>query len=47
MKMSINKPMPKSLKGEYSSVEELVNSKIKRANQTLKNVNLSILPKLT
>ena len=43
MKTTINKPTSKAQKGEYSSIEELVQDKLKKATQTLKNVDLSKL----
>ena len=43
MKTTINKPNSKPQNGEYSSIEELVQDKLKRATQTLKNVDLSKL----
>lgn len=46
MKTINNKTATKMQKGEYSSIEELVQTKLKRASQTLKNVDLSKLPKL-
>ena len=42
MKTTINKPISKQ-NGEYSSIEELVQDKLKKATQTLKNVDLSKL----
>lgn len=46
MKTTINKAETKNKKGEYSSIEELVQAKLKRSAQTLKNVDLSKLQKL-
>lgn len=46
MKTTVNKPAPKKLKGEYASIDALVQDKLKRASQTLKNVDLSKLPKM-
>jgi hypothetical protein len=43
MKTTINKPISKPQNGEYSSIEELVQDKLKKATQTLKNVDLSKL----
>lgn len=46
MKTTVKKTVTKKLKGEYASIDEFVNSKLKRANQTLKQIDLSKLPKL-
>jgi len=46
MKATINKPTTKKLKGEYASMDALVQDKLKRASQTLKNVDLSKLSKM-
>ena len=43
MKTTISKPISKPQNGEYSSIEELVQNKIQKATQTLKNVDLSKL----
>lgn len=45
MKTTIDKPASKKLKGEYSSIDEFVKSKLERATQTLKKVDLSKLQK--
>lgn len=45
MKTTINKPATKKLQGEYSSIDEFVKSKLQRAKQTIKKVDLSKLPK--
>ncbi len=45
MKTTINKPKTKKLKGEYSSIDEFVKSKLDRAKKTLEKVDLSKLPK--
>jgi hypothetical protein len=37
----INKVSTNIQTGEYSSIEELVQSKLKRASETLKNVSLN------
>jgi hypothetical protein len=47
MKTIVNKPTTKKLKGEYSSIDEFVKSKLERATQTIKKVDLSKLPKFT
>jgi hypothetical protein len=47
MKTTINKPATKKLKGEYSSIDEFVKSKLERATQTIKKIDLSKLPKFT
>ncbi len=46
MKTTIKKTATKKLKGEYASIDEFVKSKLQRANQTLKQVDLSKLPKI-
>lgn len=45
MKTTINKQETKKLKGEYSSIDEYVKSKLDRAKKTLEKVDLSKLPK--
>jgi hypothetical protein len=47
MKTTINKSATKKLKGEYSSIDEFVKSKLERATQTIKRVDLSKLPKFS
>ncbi|AEI51902.1 hypothetical protein Runsl_5612 [Runella slithyformis DSM 19594] len=46
MKTTVNKPATKKLKDEYASSDALVQDKLNRASQTLKIVDLSILPKM-
>ena len=43
--IEIDKPVGKPKMGEYSSIEELVNVKLKKAAQTLKNVDLTRIKK--
>lgn len=38
---TVIKPGSRPQSGTYSSIEELVNEKVKRASQTLKNVDLT------
>lgn len=47
MKATTDKQVTKKLKGEYSSIDEFVKSKLERATQTMKKVDLSKLPKFT
>ena len=42
--IEVNKPS-KSKMGEYSSLEELVDAKLKKAAQTLKNIDLTKVTK--
>ncbi|MER0442873.1 hypothetical protein [Emticicia sp. W12TSBA100-4] len=46
MKTIISKPTNKKLKGEYSSIDELVQEKMMKAAQTLKKVDFSKLSKM-
>jgi flavin-binding protein dodecin len=41
MKSISNKIITKNQQGEYASINELVEAKLKRATQTLKNVDFS------